>query len=276
MCILLAAGKEQVCWRWRPSEPPTADNRHFLEVLARQAAIAIERLVLADEARTEELRSSLLSSVSHDLRTPLAVITGAATTLRDDGSALEEAQRSELVDSIVDEATRMERLIGNLLDMTRLESGIEVKRDWVPLEELIGAAAPQLGGRVLRVGIADDVPLVAVDAVLFQQVFVNLFENIAKYTSADASVTVRARREGADTVVEVRDNGPGFVSDPDKAFDKFVRGQHSGAPGVGLGLAIVRSIITAHGGGVTASNDHGALLRFTIPIVSEPPEVPHE
>ncbi|MBC7792976.1 MAG: sensor histidine kinase KdpD [Clostridia bacterium] len=269
--------------------PLTTEQRSFVDVIARQAAVVVERHALADEARsaairarTEELRSDLLSTVSHDLRTPLAVITGAATTLRD-AKGLTIEDHVSLYDSICDEATRMERLITNLLEMTRLETGVEVKRDWIPVEELVGSGAAQvdLRGRDLRVAIADDVPMVAVDAVLFPQAFVNLFENAVKYTPAGTPIDVSARvSDGRETViVEVSDRGSGFAAadgEPSRLFDKFVRGDQKTVAGVGLGLAIVRGIVEAHGGELTAENRRGggALFRLSIPLTGEPPAVP--
>ncbi len=288
VCIPMVAATTIGALAVQPAEPLSTDQRHFLEVMARQAAIALERVELAEaargaavRARTEELRSALLSTVSHDLRTPLAIITGSATTLRDAGQAISTEDRRELIEAVCDEATRMERLVGNLLDMTKLEAGVEVQRDWVPLEDLIGSAISrleaQLAHRPVEVVIADDVPLVPVDAVLFPQVFVNLIENALKYAPGAAPIRIVARRNGSEVVVEVSDHGPGFpTGDPTRLFEKFVRGGQRDRSGVGLGLAIVRGIVMAHGGELTASNraDGGASLRFTIPLVGEPPTVP--
>lgn len=287
VCIPLMATGTTGALALEPRAQLSTDQRHFLEVMARQAAIAVERDRLADEARgaavkarTEELRSALLSTVSHDLRTPLAIITGSATTLRDSGDAISHADRNALVDAVCDEASRMERLVGNLLDMTRLEAGIDVKRDWVPLDDLIGAATSQLeaqlANRRVEVRIAGDVPMVAVDVVLFPQVFVNLLENATKYTPADTPFRITATYAHKTVTVEFADRGPGFAGqDPSKLFEKFVRGAQQDRTGVGLGLAIVRGIVTAHGGEVSAGNraEGGAVVRFTIPIIGEPPTV---
>lgn len=289
VCIPMTSDVTHGVIAMEPQAALTTDQRSFLDVIARQAAVVVEGHALADEAkaaairvRTEELRSDLLSTVSHDLRTPLAVITGAATTLRE-ARALTIDDRMSLLDSICVEATRMERLVANLLEMTRLESGIDVKRDWVPLEELVGSAAAQvsLDGRALNIAIADDVPFVAVDAVLFPQTFVNLFENAVKYTPAGTAIDVNARLSDARdrVVVEVSDRGPGLARsgvEPSRLFDKFVRGEQKAVGGVGLGLAIVRGIVEAHGGTITAEDrpGGGALFRFTIPLSGEPPEVP--
>ncbi len=290
VCIPLASTRVVGALALEPEGSLSSDQRHFLEVMARQAAIAVERNRLAEEARTaavrartEELRSALLSTVSHDLRTPLAIITGSATTLRDGGDAVSADDRRELIHAVCEEAGRMERLVANLLDMTRLEAGIEVKRDWVMLEDIIGAATAQLerqlSGRRVDVHIAEDVPMIAVDAVLFPQVFVNLIDNAIKYTPREATISIDAKLGAHAVVVEVADRGPGFsVDDPRKLFEKFVRGGQRDRTGVGLGLAIVRGIVQAHGGELNAENrrEGGAVLRFSIPIVGEAPTVQPE
>jgi two-component system sensor histidine kinase KdpD len=269
------------------------EQRHLLEVFARQAALAYERGQLAEEARasalrarTEELRSSLLSAVSHDLRTPLAAITGAATTLRDRAVGLEETQRAELLDAICEEAERLERLVANLLDMTRLQSGdVQVKCEWVPLEELIGSALTrleaQLGGRRVDTVLAPSMPMVSVDPVLFGQVFVNLLENVAKYTPPGSAVDIAARYDSKSVTITVGDRGPGFApGDVEHVFEKFYRGQGTGKPGAGLGLAIVDGIVQAHRGAVSATNREGggALFTIVLPVEGTPPpaEAPTE
>ncbi len=264
-----------------------ADQRAFLDVFCRQTAAALERARLAEEAKhaelraqTEEMRSSLLSAVSHDLRTPLASITGAATALRDDRD-LTNPTRSELVDSIVEEAERLERLVANLLDMTRLESGgIALKRDWVPLDEMIGSALTRLEARLdertVTVSIAQDVPLVLVDPVLFEQVFVNLLENAVKYTPEKSPIDILARRENDRVTVEVRDHGPGLEKGTElQVFDKFYRGPHIGVSGAGLGLPICKGIVEAHGGVIVAESRSGggATFRISIPSGGPPPSL---
>ncbi len=211
--------------------------------LAKQAEAAAMR------ASVEAMRSSLLSAVSHDLRTPLAAITGAATTLRDEGASVDGAQRAELLDAIREEADRLERLVRNLLDMTRLESeALVVRREWMPLEEIVGSALTRLesklAGRAIRTDLPVDLPLVSVDAVLLEQVLVNLLENAAKYTPAGTQVDVR--------------------------------GKHPGVPGAGLGLAICRGVVDAHGGTLVAANrpDGGAVFRMSLPLVGQPPPGP--
>ncbi|HVU04997.1 MAG TPA: sensor histidine kinase KdpD [Polyangiaceae bacterium] len=267
------------------------DDRHFRDAYLRQAALALGRARLAEDAkasalraRTEEMRSSLLSAVSHDLRTPLAAITGAATTLRDGSSALTPAQSRELEEMICEEAERLERLVGNLLDMTRLESGaVTVKRDWVPLEELVSSARARaekrLGDRAVEVDIAEDVPLLHVDPILFEQVLLNLLENAGKYTPPGSPVAVLARRRGAGVTVEVADRGPGLPPGAEAhVFEKFYRGPNAGTSGVGLGLPICRGIVEAHGGTLTAANRQGggAVFRIELPPQASSPPIPVE
>lgn len=283
-CIPLRAGTSKLGALVFVPREPTADA--FLEVFCQQTAAALERARLSEQtklaelrAQTEEMRASLLSTVSHDLRTPLASITGAATSLRDDAN-LDAATRSELVESIVGEAERLERLVANLLDMTRLESGaLALKRDWVPLDEMIGSALTRLearlGDRRVTVSIAAEVPLVWVDPVLFAQVFVNLLENAVKYTQDSTPIEILATRDGDHVIVELRDHGPGLPRDAlTRIFDKFTRGAHHGVAGAGLGLAICKGIVEAHGGRIVAENhEDGATFRLTIPSGGTPPSV---
>ncbi len=268
----------------------TAQQRSFLEALVRQTALALDRVELADEARraalrakTEELRSGLLSAVSHDLRTPLAAITGAGTMLRDE-AALDPALRRELVETVCDEAERLERLVSNLLDMTRLDSGaVEPRREWVPLVEVIGSALTRLerrlGGRPVTTTLAEEVPLLSIDPVLVEQLFVNLLENAAKYTPPGSPIEIRASREGGTIVVEVADRGPGLPSGAEeRVFERFFRGAHTTVRGVGLGLPISRAIAQAHGGRLAAANrpGGGAVFRLTLPLPAGVPPATSE
>jgi two-component system sensor histidine kinase KdpD len=266
----------------------TPSQRTFLEALVRQTAIALDRVELAEEARraalrakTEELRSGLLSAVSHDLRTPLAAITGAGTMLRDEAT-LETSLRRELVETVCDEAERLERLVSNLLDMTRLDSGaVEPRREWVPLVEVVGSALTRLerrlGGRPIVTTIADDVPLLSIDPVLVEQLFVNLLENAAKYTPPGSPIELRGAREGGTIVVEVADRGPGLPPGAEeRIFERFFRGAHATVRGVGLGLPISRAIAQAHGGRLAAANrpGGGAVFRLTLPLPAGVPPGP--
>jgi two-component system sensor histidine kinase KdpD len=226
------------------------------------------------------MRSSLLSAVSHDLRTPLASITGAATTLRDEPKLSHET-RAELVDAIVDQAERLERLVANLLDMTRLDAGIvSPKKDWVPVEEVVGAVLTRLerrlGDRRVDVAIEEGLPLLYVDPVLFEQVLVNLLENAEKHTPRASAVSVVCARRGDEVALEVRDEGPGVPPGAEeRIFEKFERGAASGSVGAGLGLAICRGIVHAHGGRIVARNrtEGGLSVVVYLPVVSGPPSV---
>lgn len=240
-----------------------------------------ERAAAAAEVRaqTEELRSSLLSSVSHDLRTPLAAITGAASALSDPAAPLPEAQRKELLQSITGEAARLERLVGNLLDMTRLESGgLQPRREWVPLEELVGGALNRLeralAGRPVHIALAPGLPLLHVDPVLIEQALINVLDNAAKHTPAGGAIEIAAQVAGAELEVEVRDRGPGLPpAAGNRLFEKFYRGAPAGGSGAGLGLAICKGIVEAHGGRVSAADRQGggATFRLTFPLPSEQP-----
>lgn len=265
----------------------SADQRTFLDAFAHQAAFALERAELAEKARkealrakAEELRSSLLSAVSHDLRTPLAVITGAATALRDD-PALPAPAREDMLATIVEEAERLERLVANLLDMTRLDSGaVNLKREWVLLEELVGTALDRLrkklADRPIAVDVPADLPMVSADPVLFGQLLINLLENAVKHTPAGTPIDIRAEVSGDALIVDVADRGPGLVpGDEERVFERFYRGPSTGAGGVGLGLPICRAIAQAHGGTLHARNREGggSLFRLSIPLGASPPSL---
>jgi len=264
------------------------EHRGFLDAFVRQVALAVERARFTEEAkvsalriRTEETRSALLGAVSHDLRTPLGAITGAGTVLREDRGKLDPAQRLELCDTICTEAERMERLVGNILDMVRLESGgIAPKREWVPLEDAVGSALSRLdsklGARDVRVNLPPGLPLLSVDPVLFEQVFVNLFENAIKHAGSDTPIEVDARVADKTLEIEVADRGPGLpVGAETQVFEKFYRGPSIRTGGVGLGLSICRGIVAAHGGTISAENraGGGALFRVALPVPEAPPVV---
>ena len=267
------------------------EARQQLDALARQIAMALERVRLAEEAegaRTraeqEELRNALLSSVSHDLRTPLAAITGAASTLLDDERVPADVRR-ELLQTVFEEADRLARLVTNLLDMTRLESGgLTPNQDWVPVEEVVGTALSRLEhlleGRPVQLDLPADLPLVRMDAVLIVQVLLNLVENAIKYTPAGSPIEIRARAGAATATIEVADRGPGFPPGAEqRVFDKFFRAEDvRGERGAGLGLTICRGIVAAPGGTIVAENrpGGGALFRITLPNDGAPPAVPRE
>ncbi len=274
-----------------PDEPDrfhAIDQRRHLDAFAVQMALAMERAFLAEETNqvrreveTEQLRSSLLSSVSHDLRTPLAVITGAASTLLQDAPSLSTPLRLELTETILEEAERLNRLIRNLLDMTRLESGgIRVNKEWVPLEEVVGSALQRLESRLkareLKVELPPGLPLVPCDPILIEQALINLLENAAKYS--DGPIELRALLMPSEVIVEVADHGLGIPDGQElQIFEKFQRAVRQGSPGgVGLGLAICRAIVVAHGGRIWAQNREagGASFRFALPVSGEAPMLP--
>lgn len=255
-----------------------------LESFASQTAMAIERAFFAEEtqrallkAETEALRNTLLSSVSHDLRTPLAAITGAATTLLQENGGIDAAGRRELTQTICEEAGHLNRLIRNILDMTRLESGaIKLTKEWQSLEEIVGVVlnrlADRLGERPVAIRLPADLPLFPFDPLLIEQLLTNLLENALKYTPEGTPLELSAAVRNAEVEVSVADRGPGLPpGEEERIFEKFVRGP-SGR-GVGLGLAICRAIAAAHGGRIRAENrpGGGAVFRFTLPLGGEPP-----
>jgi two-component system sensor histidine kinase KdpD len=268
------------------------EQRALLDVSATQIASALERARLGEETQaaqiqmeSERLRSSLLSSVSHDLRTPLGVITGASSALLESKGVADPKARRDLVETINEEAQRLNRLVRNLLDMTRITSGaIRVKKAWQPLDEVVGAALnrmdEQLQGWDVNVDLPKDLPLVPIDAVLVEQVLVNLLENAAKYARKGSAIDIAAHGDGTSVVVEVMDRGPGVPTELlDKIFEKFYRlPRESAGSGAGLGLAICRGIVQAHGGRIWAENrvGGGAAFRFTLPLEGTPPVVAEE
>jgi two-component system sensor histidine kinase KdpD len=257
-----------------------------LETFINQTALAVERARLADEAQearvraeTERLRNSLLTSVSHDLRTPLATITGAVTTILESGSQLDQGTQQELLESVRDEADRLNRLVQDLLEMTRLESGaLQLRRDWHPLEEVVGAAlgrlAKSLGTRRVTVSIPPDLPLVAIDDVLIEQVFVNLLDNAIKHTPPDSAIRIIVTATDRSITAEVADHGPGLPKGQEaRVFEKFYRAASDSRRGAGLGLAICRGVVLAHGGRIWAHNlpEGGVAFLFTLPLTDPPP-----
>ncbi|HLF56628.1 MAG TPA: ATP-binding protein [Thermoanaerobaculia bacterium] len=238
------------------------------------------------ESETERLRSALLSSVSHDLRSPLASVIGAASSLAEYGERLSPADRRQLADSIRSEGERLDRYIQNLLDMTRLGSGpLELRRDWVAFEEILSAARERLAKLAPAVEVVGEIepglPPLHVHAALVEQALFNVLENAAKFSPAGSPVLVRARREGPMIVIDVVDRGPGIPAEERKRiFDLFysaARGDRR-PQGTGLGLTIVRGMIGAHGGRVEAlpgEDDLGTTIRIRLPLV-EPPAPPAE
>ncbi len=279
-------------------KPPAAatladpEQLHLLETFANQTALAIERAMLAEEAQraqveveAERLRSAFLSSVSHDLKTPLASITGAASSLLEGEQYIDPKSRRELIEGIHEEADRLNRVVSNVLDMSRLESGpITLRRDWHPLEEVVDAAIAGVHSRrekrVITRDLSPALPLVSIDGVLIGQVLANLLDNAIKYTPPDSSIRVSARPEEGGVLVEVADSGPGLPPGSEqRLFEKFYQAGPGGRRGgVGLGLAICRAIVDAHGGHIWAENrpEGGAVFRFTLPTRGAPPRMDDE
>ena len=285
---LLASGSCLGVLGLRPhSQRPLApDQIQLLTTLVALVAGALERIKLSDQVRqtqvqveAEKMRSALLSSVSHDLRTPLTGIIGAAGTLAESTDTLSPQVRGELLQTISDEAERVNRLVSNLLDMTRLESGqVTPSREWLPVEEAVGSAvqryAKRLVGHAVKVNLPDDLPMLHADSVLMEQVLVNLLDNAAKYSPAPSEIDISASADATVIVVSVADRGPGVPHDQRKhIFEKFVRGQQATRkPGVGLGLAICRAIVAAHGGRIWVDDrpGGGAVFSFSLPREAEP------
>lgn len=266
----------------RRTEPPTPSEWQIAETFVAQTALALERALLVERAasarvaaETERTRSALLSAVSHDVRTPLASIAGAASAL--DAPGLDEAARAELLATIREEAERLTRLIGDLVDLTRLESGdLSVRKEPYPLEEIVDSAverlAPLLAGRELTHHRPEEVLVAPVDPVLLEQVLVNLLENAAKYTPPGSPLAVRLARQETSAVIEVADRGPGLPRGEEaRVFERFYRAaDHHRAHGTGLGLTVCEAIVRAHQGRITAENraGGGALFRITLPLVA--------
>jgi two-component system, OmpR family, sensor histidine kinase KdpD len=267
----------------------SAAERRLLEALVDQSALAIERVHLVEHMErvrrtfeTERLRSALLTSISHDLKTPLAAVLGAAGTLRDLASKLNQEQKGELLATIIDESERLNRFIANLLDMTRLESGaITPNTGRHDLHEIVGSVLRRAGKILLPyridLDLAGDLPMLELDPVLFEQVLFNLLENASKYSPSGTAITIRSRR-GTDVIsLEVMDEGEGIpTSELGRIFEKFYRarkGDHVRA-GTGLGLPISRGFVEAMRGTISAANRDdrsGAVFTICLPI---PPASP--
>lgn len=264
-------------------------HRPLIEAVASLVAISLERLHFVDvahrtqlEMSAERLRSSILSALSHDIRTPLTSLYGLADSLTLVQPPLPDQPR-EMAGAVRDQAMRLHRMVSKLLDMARLQSGLDsgqvrLRLEWQPLEEVIGASIQTLGhslsGHPVQVRLPDDLPLLCFDAVLMERVLGNLLENASKYAPPGTPIHIGARIEGDEASVTVSNAGTGFP--PDKlhqVFNLFERGaQESNVPGVGLGLAICRAIVEAHGGRIEALNpaEGGAAVRFTLPLGTPP------
>ena len=268
----------------KPGPLLTPDQRRLLDALIDQAALAIERVHLVDDLdqakRREEadrLRAALLTSISHDLKTPLAGIIGAAGTLKVLSGDLDDAAKADLLATVVDEAERLNRFIANLLDMTKLESGaIKPNTALQDLNEIVGTALQRarkiLGQHRLEIALEADLPMLELDAVLFEQVLFNLLDNAAKYAPPTSTVRVQSWRQDGAVKLQIIDEGSGIpAEDVERIFDKFHRAQKGDQvrAGTGLGLAISRGFIEAMGGEIGAANREdrpGAVFTITVPV----------
>ena len=262
----------------------TPDQRRLLDALVDQGALAIERVQLVEDmdraqrnVESDRLRAALLTSISHDLKTPLASVLGAASTLRDLAPNLSEAERIDLLTTVIDESERLNRFIANLLDMTRLESGaVAPQTSLLDLGDIIGSvlrrAAKILTRHSVTLDLAPELPMLRLDAVLFEQVLFNLLDNAAKYAPADTAITIRARRDRDSVALEILDEGAGIPpGDLESVFGKFFRAQKGDhvPPGTGLGLVIARGFVEAMHGTIEAANRtdrSGAVLTIRLPI----------
>jgi two-component system sensor histidine kinase KdpD len=273
-----------------PSNPrrlTLPEQFRLLETFAAQIGLALERAELASHAQAaevraeaESIRNALLASISHDLRTPLATITGGAATLAGNGENLPAAERRALAQSVSEQAERVSERITTLLDLVRLETGaIRPRLDWYAIDELVGSVLHRLESRLrghpVQVELPDELPLLQVDGRLIEQVLENLLDNAAKYTPSGSRIRISARTGRRQIEISVEDEGPGLPgNDPQILFEKFQRGAPEGAVGgIGLGLTICRTILSLHGGRVWAENraPHGAAFRFTLPLPEQQP-----
>jgi two-component system, OmpR family, sensor histidine kinase KdpD len=265
----------------------TPDQRRLLDALVDQGALAIERVLLVEDmdrvkrtVESDRLRGALLTSISHDLKTPLASVLGSASTLRDLGDGLGDAEKRDLLATVIDESERLNRFIANLLDMTKLESGAIVpntaRHD---VGEIVGSALRRAGKILVhhkvQLELAADLPMLELDAVLFEQVIFNLLDNAAKYAPADTTISIHAARDKDAILLQVMDEGSGIPpAELDSVFDKFYRvekGDHV-RPGTGLGLAISRGFVEAMRGSISAANRtdrSGAVLTIRLPVPAD-------
>ena len=265
----------------------TPDQRRLLDALVDQGALAIERVLLVEDmdrvrrtVESERLRSALLTSISHDLKTPLASVLGAASTMRDLAGALSDTEKRDLLATVIDESERLNRFIANLLDMTKLESGAIVPNTALhDLGEIVGSAlrraAKILSAHRVELALGAELPMLQLDAVLFEQVLFNLLDNAAKYAPPATVIAIRGHRDGDQVVLQVSDEGEGIPpAELESVFDKFYRAQKGDhvRPGTGLGLAISRGFVEAMHGTITAANRsdrRGAVLTIRLPVPAQ-------
>lgn len=264
------------------------DQKVLLETFTSQVALVIERELLDEAAEqsvmlreSERLYTTLLNSISHELRTPIATIAGAASSLLDPNTVLNEPARTELTSEIQTAADRLNRLVENLLDMSRLDAGrLQLKLEWCDIGDVIGVAlrrlASVLGARPITVTVASDVPLIKMDFVLMEQVLVNLLDNACAYTPPDSALSISAAVVGAWVHIDLSDDGPGIAPEAlARIFDKFYRVPGTAAGGTGLGLSICRGLVEGHGGTLTARNrpEGGMTFSIRLPKPTQPPSV---
>lgn len=289
LLLPLITDREPVGLLAMPDKQQDYEQRALYRSLCQQAAIALDRTQLvADLAQvrlvseTEQLRSALLSSVSHDLRTPLASIIGSTTSLLEYGDSFSRENRTELLETVVAEAQRLDRHIQNLLDMTRLGQGnLSLRRDWVDLHDIVSSAVARMRDRLkqwpLKIAISPDVPLLWAHGALIEQALVNLLDNAIRFSPPDGEITLTAGYADNRLEILLCDEGPGIPADQrEKIFDMFYtvrQGDRGHRQGTGLGLAIVRGMIGAHGGTVTAhagTNGQGTCMQILLTVA--PPE----
>lgn len=282
--IISLQGRQQVLGEiqiWRPGQPFSPAEERLLRTYASQGALAVEGAILAEQARQsdllqaeEKLQASLLNSISHDLRTPLVSITGALSSLKEQSQALNKEARDSLLDTAREEAERLNRLVGNILNMTRIEAGaIHLNRELCDIQDVIGAALEQLGERIARrqitINIPSEMDLAILDIALFEQVLVNLIDNAVKYSTLDTLIEINVSKDQNLVRIEVCDRGIGIpCEDLERVFDKFYRVHRPGGiSGTGLGLAICKGIVEAHDGKIMAENraGGGTIIKITLP-----------
>jgi two-component system sensor histidine kinase KdpD len=264
------------------------EQRLLAEGLCEQASTALARTLLVDSLKeaqlvseTEQLRSALLASVSHDLRTPLASIVGSATSVLEYSESLGADDRRALLQMVLDEAQRLDRYIQNLLDITRFgQRNFQPQREWADVNDLISSAGARLrsvlSGFDLRIDVADDVEIIFVHGALIEQALVNLLDNAAGFSPPGGTIRVNARSDGDATLIEVVDEGPGIEpAERERVFDMFYRARQADRvqrPGTGLGLAICRSIVAAHGGTIRAlaAESGGTRMQIRLPRSANP------
>jgi two-component system sensor histidine kinase KdpD len=289
-----SAGRTLGVFAVRPGSDSLFDDPEqvrLLDAFASQTAVALERAQLAEmakaaevDAQAERTRNALLSAVSHDLRTPLATIQGAVSAVLDQGERLSPDKQRELLQTARYETEHLNRLVHNLLELTRAESGgLHLRKEWQSLEEIVGVALARLEqrlrGRDVTVDIPADLPLLFVDELLIEQVLLNLLENAERYSPMDAAVVIRAETLPGLVAVEVLDGGPGFAPGEERrVFEKFYRGSSAKGRGAGIGLTICAAIVQAHEGKIEAGNrpEGGAWVRFALPLAEGAPAMPDQ